>query len=464
MQALRPNVSGNPSLSSRSSAADCSYALLFHKHNRATSSGSMADAPEAYATHSTLEAVQHHPSLSPFSTHDTKFANIQHAKAFHHGSEYSTLELSPELDQCRFSTLKLQNKPDRADTSEKIAAVWTTDAHESPPQIKENWKRRRVCGVPMLFLLVGLVVVVAVIAAVVGGIVGSKSKSTATGPAQQKSGSASPLPSSKAPSISGGSPTSPAATATSSSASASLTPAQAPPIVFQRNQIYKIGSYLTKTAAEHGTRYFDGNLNATKAGPRGSKISVVDPERVALQYSPSGRQTRNGGRVNSQQWRFENIQEYDGSMDWGSTVSTAWDRNVFGKNANETEAEKSMLYWIYSNYALGDDGSPNMVLGIDEADWKTRDATVQVTLQPVNATNDGQYWYVRQVRSTSSGFTMDSWVFKNWRTKETWTLGFMLAGGIEGYEEAYLELQQDGAADVEAEDQGWDVGPGAEDT
>ena len=51
-----------------------------------------------------------------------------------------------------------------------------TTAVEGADASKENWKKRRLCGIPLLFLLVGLVVVLVVIGTVVGGVVATRQR------------------------------------------------------------------------------------------------------------------------------------------------------------------------------------------------------------------------------------------------------------------------------------------------
>ena len=50
---------------------------------------------------------------------------------------------------------------------------------------------------------------------------------------------------------------------------------------------------------------------------------------------------------------------------------------------------------------------------------------------------------------------------KIFRTREKFNLGFRLNGGVEGYEEAYLELQSIGAG-IDVKDQQWSIRPAGE--
>lgn len=152
----------------------------------------MANAPEyAPADYSTLEAVQHHHELQ--SKKDVEISNGVHGK-----ERFSTLEsapnspapYSPDLNSKgnRYSTLEPYS-PDH-DHNEKptsgLGLAPVAEASEEPK--KGSWKRKRVCGVPLLFLVIGLVVLLAVVAAVVGGVVGSKKKSNDPEPTAQQSG------------------------------------------------------------------------------------------------------------------------------------------------------------------------------------------------------------------------------------------------------------------------------------
>lgn len=153
----------------------------------------MTNAPEyAPAEYSTLEAVQHHPELQ--SKKDVEISNGVHGK-----ERFSTLEstpnspapYSPDLNSKgnRYSTLEPYS-PDH-DHKEKhgggLGLAPIGEASEEPK--KGSWKRKRFCGVPLLFLLIGAVVLLAVIAAVVGGVVGSRKKSNDSDSAQQSGAS-----------------------------------------------------------------------------------------------------------------------------------------------------------------------------------------------------------------------------------------------------------------------------------
>lgn len=123
-----------------------------------------ANAPDVDHNHSTLEVVEDHPDAMKFA------ATSQQANGLH-PNEHSTLEVD---QKDKFSTLESYRNADKADTSEKIALDSAISEEEVKPP-KEAWKGRRVCGVSLLFLLIGGALVV-VIAAVVGGVVGSRSK------------------------------------------------------------------------------------------------------------------------------------------------------------------------------------------------------------------------------------------------------------------------------------------------
>lgn len=141
----------------------------------------MADAPEVYDNHSTLEVLEHHPSASRFAAQHVELTINSHLNGAHPANDHSTLELSPVPGQARFLTNEAYN------TREKTSTVESSDSQQSSEPAKEDWKRKRVCGIPLLFLFIGLLVVVAVIAAVVGGVLGSQSKSNNTAPRQQQS-------------------------------------------------------------------------------------------------------------------------------------------------------------------------------------------------------------------------------------------------------------------------------------
>lgn len=159
----------------------------------------MANAPEHVPPdYSTLEAVQHHPELQ--SQKDVEISNGVHGK-----ERFSTLEsapnspapnsaYSPDFNSKgnRYSTLEPMN-PDHDHNEKPGAGLGLTLVPEaSEPPKKDDWKRRRVCGVPLLFLLIGVVVLLAVIAAVVGGVVGSRKKSNDPKPNQQQNGASTP--------------------------------------------------------------------------------------------------------------------------------------------------------------------------------------------------------------------------------------------------------------------------------
>lgn len=167
----------------------------------------MADA--RYSEYSTLEVAEHQPHQ------DLKFTNNTHMPVAH--PAYSTLEASPEFDHSRFSTLEPYVNPDAKDKSEKGAAGAAVDSKGSETQKEGNWKRKRVLGVPLLFLTIGLVVLVVVIGAVVGGVVASKSKAQKEEPEQQQSGTSATA----SPSIT--SATSTATTSTSATTSTTST-------------------------------------------------------------------------------------------------------------------------------------------------------------------------------------------------------------------------------------------------
>lgn len=153
----------------------------------------MANAPEHVpADYSTLEAVQQHPELQ------TK-KNVEISNGVHGKERFSTLESAPNSPapyspdfnskSDRYSTLEPYS-PDH-DHNEKPGAglglAPVAEAFEEPK--KGSWKRKRVCGVPLLFLLIGVLVLLAVVAAVSGGVVGSKKKLSAPEPAQQSGAS-----------------------------------------------------------------------------------------------------------------------------------------------------------------------------------------------------------------------------------------------------------------------------------
>lgn len=148
----------------------------------------MANAPEyAPADYSTLEAVQHYPELQ--SKKDVEISNGVHGK-----ERFSTLESAPNTPDLnskgnRYSTLEPYS-PDHDHNEKPGAGLGLAPVVEASEEPKKNgsWKRKRVCGVPLLFLLIGVVVLLAVVAAVVGGVVGSRKKSNDPEPTAQQSG------------------------------------------------------------------------------------------------------------------------------------------------------------------------------------------------------------------------------------------------------------------------------------
>lgn len=158
----------------------------------------MAENSEHYNRHSTgpystLEAVHHHPELvsptSPAPTYSTlevspkvdqgRFSTPIKASPTADKGRFSAYgsspPTSPKFDEGRFSTLEAYQHPDEPITPAKTEGGLGADGTESEPK-KENWKRKRVCGIPLLFLVIGLVVVLAAIGAIVGGVVGSRKK------------------------------------------------------------------------------------------------------------------------------------------------------------------------------------------------------------------------------------------------------------------------------------------------
>lgn len=129
------------------------------------------NAPEVSQTHSTLEVVEDHPDAK-------KFAYSQAANGLQ-PTPNSTLEVSHKDD---FSTLESYRNPDKDPTSEKIALHPTAEEDEELKRGEKKeggWRRRRVCGVPLLFWAVALALVV-VVAAVVGGVMGSRAQPSGT--------------------------------------------------------------------------------------------------------------------------------------------------------------------------------------------------------------------------------------------------------------------------------------------
>lgn len=158
----------------------------------------MAENLEHYNRHSTgpystLEAVQHHPELVPSTSPAPTYSTLEVSPKIDQG-RFSTLPkapytadkgrfsaygssppTSPKFEEGRFSTLEPYQHPDEPNTPGKTEGGLGAGGAESEPK-KENWKRKRVCGIPLLFLVIGLVVVLAAIGAIVGGVVGSQKK------------------------------------------------------------------------------------------------------------------------------------------------------------------------------------------------------------------------------------------------------------------------------------------------